>query len=383
MAFWGSVSGALSHRTLGCMLLAASLALAVFQACAPTPDRIGPCGPRGSPPREYSEPLFVFAVLADTHIPDSRLFPPSDDLVHLKALSIAEALLANCVEDINNHVPRVGFTVVLGDMSDKGGAWELQRAAEILAGLDAPYYPLVGNHDNFQDDNKQAWRDAFGYDSTHYMFRYGGFNFIVIDPTLDPFDPPDRMVCFDEATRDFVRSTLDREPAVPTILFNHYPLINRCWDASFRVYQEAGLNCLGVRPKAVTEDAEPERRGFPPLQDEPYYRVYEGGQELRAILESHGNVVAAMNGHVHANRRQELNGVTYIDIGATLVGKPSVRYFYVYDHWMASDFEYISNDTLLSHVQAMCPRCRVCTHPNQVCSFINGDLDSRRFTIAY
>jgi Icc-related predicted phosphoesterase len=359
------------------------MALILFQACAPTPDRAASGGGQGIPSYEYSEPLFVFAVLADTHVPDSRDFPPGDDYVHLKALSIAEALLANCVEDINNHYPQVDFTVVLGDISDDGGAWELQRAAEILGSLEAPYYPVVGNHDNFQDDNKQAWKDAFGHDSTSYMFRCGGFNFIVIDPTLDPFDPPDRTVLFDEDIRDYVRTILDEQPGVPTILFNHYPLLNRCWDASFRIYQQAGLNCLAPSSESISEDAAQEPRGYPPLLDEPYYRVYEGGRELRTVLESHGNVIAAVNGHVHANRREDLNGITYIDIGATLVGKPSVRYFYVYDHHIEVDFEYISNDTLLSHVQSMCPRCRSCTHPNQVCRFINGDLDSRRFTIAY
>ncbi len=364
-------------------LLAVSLALILVQACAPTPDRVGPGGIRGIASYEYSEPLFVFAVLADTHVPDSRGSPPGDDYLHLKALSIAEALLANCVEDINSHYPRVDFTMVLGDLSDAGKAWELQRAAEILADLDAPYYPVVGNHDNFQDDNKRAWKEAFGYDSTNYMFRYGGFNFIVIDPTLDPFEPPDRMVLFDEHTRAYVRGILDAEPQTPTFLFNHYPLLNRCWDATFRVYQAAGLNCLASRAESISDDAAQGPGGYPSMLDIPYYRVYEGGRELRAVLEHHGDVVAAINGHVHANRMEVLNGITYIDIAATLVGKPSVRYFYVYDHRVEVDFEYISNDTLLSHVQSMCPRCRRCTHPNQVCRFINGDLDSRRFTLAY
>jgi predicted phosphodiesterase len=316
-------------------------------------------------------------------VPDSRSFPPSDNYLHLKALSIAEELLVNCVEDINDHNPRVDFTVVLGDISDEGRLWELQRAAAILANLDAPYYPVVGNHDNFQDDNKAAWREAFGRDSTNYVFGHGGFNFIVIDPTLDPFDPPERTVRFDEEIRDYVRSILDAEPQTPTFLLNHYPLLNRCWDASFRVYQEAGLNCLAAETASISEDADSEPRGYPPLPEVPYYKVHEGGQELRAVLEDHGNVVAAINGHVHANRMEVHNGITYIDIGATLVGKPSIRYFYAYSNRVEVDFEYISNETLLRHVQSLCPRCRRCSHPNQVCRFIDGDLQSRRSTISF
>ena len=376
-----SETGATAVRSA--FLSAVTSVLIVLEACAPTPERVGPGGPARSVAYEAQEPLFAFAVLADTHLPDSRGFPPSDDYLHLKALSIAEELLANCVEDINNHTPRVDFTVVLGDISDEGKHWELQRAAEILSNLDAPYYPVVGNHDNFQDDNKGAWKDAFGRDTTNYVFGYGGFNFIVIDPTLDPFDPPERTVRFDEEIRDYVRSILDAEPRTPTFLLNHYPLLNRCWDSSFRVYQEAGLNCLAREEATIAEDAPSDPRGYPPLTGEPYYRVHEGGRELRAILENHGNVVAAINGHVHANRTEILNGITYVDVAATLVGKPSIRYFYVYDHRIDVDFEYISNDTLLAHVQNMCPRCRRCSHPNQVCRFINGDLESRRFTIAY
>jgi predicted phosphodiesterase len=383
MALLDRAVGRGAHGRHRLLLLSLLPALLLLGTCAPTPDRTGPHGAAGIAAYEYSEPLFVFAVVADTHVPDSRTFPPGDNYLHLKALSIADALLANCVEDINNHYPVVDFTVVLGDISDEGSAWELERAADILDNLDAPYYPVVGNHDNFQSDDKQAWRDAFGRDSTHYTFRHGGFNFIVIDPTLDPFEPPDRVVLFGDGIREYVRAVLDAEPEAPTILFNHYPLLNRCWDASFRIYQEAGLNCLASSAEPIQEDADSERRGYPPLVGEPYYRVYEGGRELRTVLENHGNVVAAVNGHVHANRREVLNGITYIDIGATLVGKPSIRYFYAYEHHIEVDFEYISNDTLLTHVQSMCPRCRRCTHPNQVCRFINGDLDSRRFTISY
>lgn len=365
------------------VLLATGLALLGASACAPTSEAPGPSGFRRSTERRASDPLFLFAVLADPHLPDSRLSPPTDDYMHLKALSIAGELLATCVEDINNHSPRVDFTLVLGDISDEGKAWELARAAEILGGLEAPYYPVVGNHDNFQDDDKQAWKDAFGYDSTNYCFDYAGFNFIVIDPTLDPFDPPDHMVHFDEALRDYVRSILDRDPLKPTLIINHYPLLNRCWDSSFRVYHEAGDNCLASETRVISEDAGPERRGYPPLVEVPFYRVYEGGAELRSILENHGNVIASINGHVHANRVQSRNGITYIDVGATLVGRPSIRYFYVYDHRIEVDFEYISDDSLLNHVLGMCPRCRRCSHPNQVCRFINGELESRRFNIFF
>jgi predicted phosphodiesterase len=360
-----------------------SLAAMGLIGCSHFADDNGQDPVLGVKPAEYDEPLFVFAVIADTHLPDSRLLPPHDDHRYLKALSIAEALLINCVEDINNHSPAVRFTVVLGDISDNGKGWELNRAAEILGELNGEYYPVVGNHDNFRDDNKAAWKAAFGYDSTSYVFTCEGFRFIVIDPTLDPFDPPDHMVRFDENLRNWVRSQLDQYPDAPSFLINHYPLLNRCWNAGFQTYHRAGQNCLEAKARSASESEEPYRRGLPPDEEKDFYKVYEGGTELRAILEGHGNVIASINGHVHANRAEEHNGVVYIDVGATLVGRPSIRYFYVYARRVEVNFEYISNDSLFAHVSGMCPHCTSCTHPNAVCSFIDGRIEDKRLAIHF
>ncbi len=327
------------------------------------------------------DPIFVFAVIADPHIPDSRMFPPQDDYRYLKAMSVAEDLLEVHVQDINSHSQDVDFTLVLGDISDKGKAWELNRAAAILNELDAPYYPVVGNHDNFQDDNKQAWKDAFGRDSTSYIFIWEGFKFIVIDPTLDPYDPPDHTVRFDEDLRDWVRSELEDDPEMPTFLVGHYPLLNRCWSAEFRVFERVGQTCLAAEDDHITEDPPVSERGYPDPEHLNYYRVYQGGRELREVLEDYGNVIASLNGHVHANRAEEHNGITYIDVAATLVGSPCIRYFYVYSNRVEVDFEYISDGSLLSHVRSLCPNCLRCSYPDRVCGFIGGRLEDRRFTV--
>jgi hypothetical protein len=329
----------------------------------------------------FDEPLFTFAVLADTHIPDGRWRTPDDDFRYIKALSVADTILVTCVDDINAHTPPVDFTIILGDISDTGTPYELNRAAEILSSLDAPYYPVVGNHDNFQDDNKQAWKDAFGYDSTHYVFTVEGFKFLVIDPTLDPYDPPDRVACYDEGIRNWVTSELDRDPDMPAFLINHYPLLNRCWNAKFEVFPRMGDDCLGAEADTMSEAGVRLPRGYPSQAGVPFNRVQDGGRELRDSLETHGNVIASLSGHVHANRSEVYNGITYVDIGATLVGRPSIRYFYVYPGRVEADFEYISDTALIAHVEGMCTYCTECTYPNAVCDFIDGRLDDKRFTI--
>jgi predicted phosphodiesterase len=311
------------------------------------------------------------------------MFPTQDDYGYLKAMSVAEDLLEVCVQDINSHYQEVDFTLVLGDISDEGKSWELERAAVILGGLDAPYYPVVGNHDNFQDDNKQAWKDAFGRDSTSYVVTWEGFKFIVIDPTLDPYDPPDHMVRFDEDLREWVRGELEEDPEMPTFLVGHYPLLNRCWTAAFRVFNRVGRTCLSAEDGHFAEDTPSSPRGYPDPEYLNYYRVYPGGRELREVLEDHPNVIASLNGHVHANRAEEYKGITYIDVAATLVGRPCVRYFYVYPDRVEADFEYISDTDLFDHVSGMCPYCLRCTYPNSVCGFIDGRLEDKRFTIHF
>ena len=95
MAVQDRISGGRAPGNRPAILLALLLALVLIQTCAPTPDRVGPSGIPGIAAYQYSEPLFAFAVLADPHVPDSGSLPPGDDYLHLKALSIAEALLAN------------------------------------------------------------------------------------------------------------------------------------------------------------------------------------------------------------------------------------------------------------------------------------------------
>jgi predicted phosphodiesterase len=329
-------------------------------------------------------PAFVFAVIGDAHIADDRMVPGFDDNGYLKAGSIAKELLMNCVDDVNNHNPRVDFTIVLGDISDSGKSWELRKGAEILGSLNSPYYPVVGNHDNFEDDDKAGWKNAFGYDSTHYVFEYRGFKFIIIDPTMNPCDPPDHVVLFDERATNWVRSELTKDPQEPTFLVNHYNLLSECWNARFQTSVKVGQNCLVAEARSAAESQESRATVYPRDSESPgYYRVWDGGSELRAVLEHCGNVIASINGHVHANRIESLNGITYISIGATLVGRPSVRYFYVYSDRVEIDYEYISDRNLFDHVSNMCPKCLHCSSPNSVCSFIDGQISDRRFTIAF
>jgi predicted phosphodiesterase len=283
--------------------------------------------------------------MADSHIKVST----SDDYRYLKAESISREILANFVRDINNHSPPVDFAVHLGDITEAGTVQEFNWARPILDSLACPLYPVVGNHDNFQGDFKQNFLDFSGLDSTHYSFDYFGINFIVIDCTLPRYLPP--YVHCDALVRARTARDLAAKPDMPAIILSHYNMWERYWNAQFDTTAS--------------------------------YAEYMGVPWLREVLEDAGNVVAVINGHVHANRVEVHNDIHYIDVNATLVGRPSIRYFYVYGDRIEVDYEYISDENLFSHVEGLCRWCTSCFNPDSVCAFIEGSEEDRRFTIDY
>jgi len=295
-------------------------------------------------PTHSNAPLVVFAVIGDTHI--SKF--PFDDYRYLKARSIAADLLANCVKDINAYDPPVDFAVQVGDLTDFGEPGEFDLAKSVLDSLLCPLYPVVGNHDNIQSDNKEAWKAFAGRDSTSYSFDAGGFHFVVIDCTNQPYESG--AVCCDSLLRDWLARDLIVNFEKPTFVFSHYNLWTRPWNAAFG---------LGRKP----------------------YGTYAGTRQLREVMECAGNVIAYVNGHVHANRVEVHNGIYYIDINATLVGRPSLRYFWVYPDRVEVSYEYLSDTRLVDYVSGLCSKCSYCFDPEEVCDYIDGGDHDKTFTI--
>jgi predicted phosphodiesterase len=287
--------------------------------------------------------LFVFAAIGDSHI----RYDGGQDARYLKNMDDAPALLANYAGDINAHVPAVDFAVQLGDVTDLGKAEEFAIAGEALDGLACPLYAVLGNHDNFQSDHKQGWMQFAGVASPNYSFDVQGFHFIVIDCTLDPYVPP--YVDCGPTLREWVADELAINRGKPTIVFSHFNMWQRPWNPMF----DTTL----------------------------VYAEYRGMPELRQVLENAGNVVAVINGHVHANRVEVHNGIYYVDIAATLVGPPSIRYFCVYPNRIEVTSAYISDQYLFDRVTALCPTCSNCFNPSEVCAFIDGLTSDRQFVI--
>jgi 3',5'-cyclic AMP phosphodiesterase CpdA len=289
-------------------------------------------------------PLFTFAIIGDSHISTSTVY----DSKYIKANDQSAALLATYVKDINQHVPPVSFVVHLGDITDTAAEEEFDEARGILDDLKAPLYPVVGNHDNFRSDGKQGWKKLTGRDSTTYAFDFRGFHFVVIDCTDDPYEPGG--VNADGDLREWVKRDLARNRETPAIVFSHYNMWERSWNSQFDTTR--------------------------------HYKEYEGMGDLREVLKKAGNVVAVINGHVHANRVEVHDGIYYVDVGATLVGRPSVRYFSVYPDRIEADFAYISNGELLDYVLEVSRECASCFDRGKVADYADGSVADKRFTIA-
>jgi len=289
-------------------------------------------------------PHFIFATIADSHI---RLDEAWDDRGFIKATGISRELLANYVRDINAYDPPVDFVVHLGDITDYGRPAEFAAARAILDSLQCPLYSVIGNHEVFDGENKDGWRLFAGRDSTNYAFDQDGFHFIVVDCTPESYSS--EPVKCGERARDWVAGELSANSTKPVILLSHYNLWARDWGATF----------------------DGRRR----------YEEYEGMPELREVLEEAGNVVAVINGHVHANRVEVHDGIHYVDIGATLVGKPSIRYFHVFPESVQVRCEYVSDKHLLTRVSRLASLARSYPCSPKSVRFIDGKLSDREFTI--
>jgi predicted phosphodiesterase len=329
---------------LACVLAALPLVISSCHARSAANPPVGGPDERALPiAADGPAPLFVFAAIGDPHISKGQ----SPVYMYVKANDKSAELLANCVRDINAHVPRVDFVVLLGDITDRGSKAEFETVRKIADSLACPLYAVVGNHDNFESDAKSGWMKFAGRDSTNYAFDWLGFHFIVIDCTKNPYTQ--NGVDCDRAIRAWVTHDLIWNRSKHTILFSHYNMWERPWNPMF--------DTTG------------------------HYAEYDGMNEMRQVLERAGNVCAVVNGHVHANRVEVHNGIYYVDIGATLVGRPSIRYFYVFPDRIEVTYAYISDQGLLDYVVSLGERCTTCFDRKQVADFADGSVADKQFTI--
>ncbi|MCC6898168.1 MAG: metallophosphoesterase [Polyangiaceae bacterium] len=84
-----------------------------------------------------------------------------------------------------NQTPNVRFLLGAGDLTQQGGAEQLERFQRELESLDVPYYTTLGNHE--LGDDGPAYQDWFGRASFSFVYRRVRFSMLdSASATLDP-----------------------------------------------------------------------------------------------------------------------------------------------------------------------------------------------------
>ena len=156
--------------------------------------------------------------------------------VHLQSSSPTAYRLANeklqwLVASLNAETlfPRPDFILGIGDMIHGGSLDRLTPdfglLKKTLAGLKCPFYPMIGNHEDVQQEGdgryEAAYRAAFGDNRLNYAFQQGGIHFIALN---DSGAPRTNRMPVGRRRHDWLRRQLEASPNVPKIICCHIPL---------------------------------------------------------------------------------------------------------------------------------------------------------------
>ena len=108
------------------------------------------------------QPLFRFVQISDTQPRNEETW----------------ANIAKAVEVISNLQPQPAFVLFAGDLTHNGLPPDAARLAGIFANLQAPLYPVPGNHDS-RMVHSGDYQKYFGPE--HWSMRYGNFKFVGIN----------------------------------------------------------------------------------------------------------------------------------------------------------------------------------------------------------
>jgi len=163
--------------------------------------------------------LTIIAQISDMHIkaPGRLAYGKVDTAL----------LLARALETLTALPQKPQALLMTGDLTDFGRPGEYAHLLELLAGLDIPVLPLMGNH-----DSRPEFLDAFGglpllegcreMGFVNYAARVGGVRVLTLD-THTPGDAAGRL-CPERL--GWLRAELQAEPETPTVVAMHHPPVH-------------------------------------------------------------------------------------------------------------------------------------------------------------
>jgi len=204
-------------------------------------------------PVQVNPDSFRFAVLTDPH------FGKSDTLD---------------VTGIRAEFNRLGvdFFLVLGDLVHDGLADEYSLAVAMLDSIGLPYYSTIGNHDLYQADGWQQFKERFG--PSCYVVTVGDQLKLIFLDTAEGAIGPTQFDWLDDELAD---------TTVTKLVATHYPLYDGSMPGPYRLSSTAERN------------------------------------KLQHLLTNH-HVPAIVSGHVHAWRHTAVDGVDHFIAGSMSPG---------------------------------------------------------------
>ncbi len=205
----------------------------------------------------YTDNEMRFIIVGDPHVKDNNISNKESER------------LKKVVNFINRS--DTDFVVFLGDMADNGIKEEFEITKNILADLEKPYYVLAGNHDIKK--SQEIFESYFG--PMQHIEKIKGYQliFVGIDADKDKNGRETKL----KWSFDFNKVNKN----IPTLVFNHGPVIDPPSDCIYCSWQE---DVLGY------------------------------GKSMKAELDNFKNIIGVISGHVHFDSDQTINKTRHLTI---------------------------------------------------------------------
>ena len=235
-----------------------------------------------------AKPIIRFGMISDIHYADRE---PAGNRFYRQSLSKVK----DAVDEMNRQ--KVDFMIELGDFKDQDAVSNEAHTLKYLTDIESvfqkfngPTYHVLGNHDT-DGISKQQFLERVentGIPNTesYYSFTRKGIHFVVLDGDFTKegkaydhgnFTWDDASIPAEEM--DWLKADLKRNK-LPVIVFIHQML-----DESKDVKQ-----------------------------------AVQNAVEVRQVLEQAGNILCVIQGHVHEERYNLINGIHYYSVNAVVDG---------------------------------------------------------------
>jgi hypothetical protein len=253
--------------------------------------------------RPAEEPLYPFALFADTHLGDGR-----PEWMNVKMDEPAIAELEQTLRRLRGE--GAAFAFIAGDMTDGGKRSQIESLGRAVRNSGLQVYGCIGNHETFSATSRAELLELapglFPSNRTDYAVSQPPLRFLVLDGSWWRDREGQVLQAYDRTKAagigpkpeelERLRAALAEDTRTPTIVLWHYAF-----------YSQRGVSSCGYEMGK-------------PMLDKP----------VMDILAAAPNVVATLNGHLHFNACDDYEGLACIQNAAFAEWPNAYRVFRVY-----------------------------------------------------